>query len=52
MNIFADWWAGFVAHKLRQNEQAAKEVKERLSPVEGTPETSGKDGQKKGKPLC
>lgn len=37
MNIFAEWWAKFVAHKTRQNEQAAKDVKKRLGPVEENP---------------
>ena len=37
MNIFAEWWARFVAHKTRQNEKAAADVKERLSPAEQGP---------------
>ena len=39
MNIFAEWWAKFVAHKTRQNEQAAEDVKKRLGPVEDAPES-------------
>ena len=37
MNIFAEWWAKFVAHKTRQNEQAAQDVQKRISPVENAP---------------
>jgi len=34
MNIFAEWWAKFVAHKTRQNEQAVRDVKELLGQEE------------------
>ena len=45
MNIVAEWWAGFVARKLRQNEQAAAEVKKRLGPAE-QPTQAPKDDRK------
>lgn len=43
MNIVAEWWARFVEHKFRENEQAAAEVKKRLGPAEQPPQAPKAD---------